>query len=121
MSLISDGKNLYITKFNREGLWVHSLVTGKEHFLEVTRRLTDRTHWISRPDGLFFIFSDAKGRHLGRLETPDSPLEVLTAIRPRGLGPGLSLDPDGHRVFLSELQAHEQDLVLVELGSGLRP
>jgi hypothetical protein len=110
----SDGRFLYLTKYDRPGLFRLDLASGEETAVAGAEALGDASLWDVDGGDLVFVTVESMTSRLLRLDLSSGEQRDLRPIDAQP-GGGLSLDRRHHRVLFARAVRSESDLVLAAL------
>ncbi len=111
----NDSKWLYFTQFVNPGIWRRSLVSGQEQKVFDGPPAGDQNYWTLYDNQLYTLAAQSKGYALVRVD-PESGRSTPLYVLKHDPTPfaGLTITPDGKRLFFAELTEAESNLTLVE-------
>lgn len=111
-----DGRTLYFTRYDRDGIWALDLnQEGEPQPVVEEFPLSTWSAWTVRRDGLYFLRRhDAGARLFKRERNHDETLLAELGCTYPEHSSGLSISPEGDRVLTSCIDRAESDIMLVE-------
>jgi len=111
-----DGKTLYFSKYAVPGLWSLPAEGGPETRVVDDLGISDWGNWTVADAGLYYVSRTPEGPVLTHLDPATRETTYLHTWSgpPLSHEPGLSVSPDGQRLFFARADRIESDIVLVE-------
>jgi Tol biopolymer transport system component len=108
-----DGRSLYYSKIDQNGIWRMPLEGGKEE------RVLDQppgyrwSNWVLLPGGIYFLNEPETGK--GKIEFFDFATHKKTRIADVEKGmQGLALAPDGNSLLYGQVDSEDYEIMLVK-------
>lgn len=109
-----DGRVLYFTRYDTDGIWSLQLEGGEETQVVEEFPASTWSAWTVQKDGLYYLRRTPEGAAVYRSDAGGETKIADFACTYMEHSSGLSLSPDGSRMLTSCIDRAESDIMLVE-------